>query len=53
MLTRGHSAKPLTGIALNVSALFVLVCMAACVKAATAEVPTGQAVFARADSRCR
>jgi len=48
MLTRGHSAKPLTGIALNVSALFVLVCMAACVKAATAEVPTGQAVFARA-----
>lgn len=48
MLTRGHTAKPLTGIALNVSALFVLVCMAACVKAATAQVPTGQAVFARA-----
>lgn len=48
MLIRGHTAKPLTGIALNVAALFVLVCMAACVKAATAEVPTGQAVFARA-----
>lgn len=48
MLTRGHSAKPLTGIALNITALFVLVCMAACIKAATAEVPTGQAVFARA-----
>lgn len=48
MLTRGQTAKPLTGIALNISALFVLVCMAACVKAATATVPTGQAVFARA-----
>lgn len=48
MLTRGHSAKPLTGIGLHIGAMIVLVCMAACVKAATAEVPTGQAVFARA-----
>ena len=48
MLTRGHSAKPLTGIALNLCALFVLVSMAACIKAATVEVPIGQAVFARA-----
>ena len=48
MLTRGHTAKPLTGIALNLCAMFVLVCMSATVKAATAEVPTGQAMFARA-----
>jgi drug/metabolite transporter (DMT)-like permease len=48
MLVRGHVPKPLTGMVLNISAMFVLVCMAAAVKIATAEVPTGQAVFARA-----
>lgn len=48
MLTRGHSAQPLTGITLNLCAMFLLVCMSAAVKAATEEVPTGQAVFARA-----
>ncbi|MBN2760675.1 MAG: DMT family transporter [Rhodobacteraceae bacterium] len=48
MLPRGQSAKPLTGIALHLGAITVLVTMAACIKIATVEVPTGQAVFARA-----
>ena len=48
MLSRGTSARPLTGIALNLCALLVLVSMAAVVKAVSAHVPTGQAVFARA-----
>ncbi len=48
MLTSGQTARPLTGLALNLCALFVLVCMAATVKAATQHVPVGQAVFARA-----
>ncbi|MCC5992661.1 MAG: DMT family transporter [Rhodobacteraceae bacterium] len=48
MLSRETSARPARGIALNVAALFVLMCMAALVKAASDHVPTGQAVFARA-----
>lgn len=47
MLVRGHLPEPLTGMALNLGALFLFVCMAAAMKIATAEVPTGQAVFAR------
>lgn len=48
MLSRETSARPAKGMALNVAALFVLMCMAALVKAASEHVPTGQAVFARA-----
>ncbi len=48
MLSRGTSARPLTGIILNLCALMVLVCMAAVVKAVSVHVPTGQAVFSRA-----
>lgn len=48
MLRIGTSARPLTGIALNLTALLVLVCMAGLVKAVQQHVPTGQAVFARA-----
>lgn len=48
MLSRSTSAQPLTGIALNLCALVVLVSMAGVVKAVSAHVPTGQAVFSRA-----
>ncbi len=48
MLSSGTSARPFMGIALNLSALLVLVSMAAIVKSVSAHVPTGQAVFARA-----
>lgn len=48
MLTRGTSARPMTGIALNLTALLVLVSMAGVVKSLSAHVPTGQIVFARA-----
>lgn len=47
MLSRSISKKPLTGIALNLGALLVLVSMAGVVKAVSQHVPTGQAVFAR------
>lgn len=48
MLSRGTSARPLTGITLNLCALLVLVSMAGVVKSVSAHVPTGQAVFSRA-----
>ncbi len=48
MLSRSTSAQPLTGIALNLCALMVLVSMAGVVKAVSEHVPTGQAVFSRA-----
>lgn len=48
MLSRSTSARPLMGIMLNLGGLLVLVCMAGLVKAVTAHVPTGQAIFARA-----
>ena len=48
MLSRSTSVKPLTGIALNLCALVVLVSMAGVVKAVSVHVPTGQAVFSRA-----
>ncbi|MGY6695049.1 MAG: DMT family transporter [Roseinatronobacter sp.] len=47
MLSRSISTRPLTGIALNLGALLVLVSMAGVVKAVSQHVPTGQAVFAR------
>ncbi len=48
MLSRGTSARPVMGIALNLGSLLVLVSMAGVVKSVTSHVPTGQAVFARA-----
>lgn len=48
MLSRETSARPFMGIALNLCALLVLVSMAGVVKAVSAHVPTGQAVFSRA-----
>ena len=48
MLSRGTSIQPLTGIILNLAALLVLSSMAGAVKAVSAHVPTGQAVFSRA-----
>lgn len=48
MLSRSTSTQPLTGIALNLCALLVLVSMAGVAKAVTMQVPTGQAVFSRA-----
>ncbi len=39
--------RPLTGVALKVAAVFLFMCMAAMIKAATQNVPSGQAVFFR------
>lgn len=47
MLSRSTSKRPMTGIALNLGALLVLVSMAGVVKAVSQHVPTGQAVFGR------
>lgn len=48
MLSTSTSSRPMTGIALNLCALLVLVSMAGVVKSVSAHVPTGQAVFSRA-----
>lgn len=48
MLSRGTSARPFAGIALNLTGLIVLVSMAGVVKSLSETVPTGQIVFARA-----
>jgi drug/metabolite transporter (DMT)-like permease len=47
-VTEPSAKNPLTGIALKVLSTVMFVAMASCIKAASAAVPTGELVFARA-----